>query len=72
MENSQDLLHRLPDMKKCSKEFNDTLKSFMPLKGKTICVAFSGGADSVCLLYLLKSVKDEYGFNLIAAHVNHH
>ncbi len=36
-----------------------------------IVVGFSGGADSLCLLHLLNSVKNEFGFNLIAAHVNH-
>ena len=36
-----------------------------------VVVGFSGGADSVCLLHTLNSLKDEYGFNLVAAHVNH-
>ncbi|MCQ2454816.1 MAG: tRNA lysidine(34) synthetase TilS [Clostridia bacterium] len=38
---------------------------------KEITVAFSGGADSVCLLHLLNSLKDEFGFKLYAAHYNH-
>ncbi len=38
---------------------------------KTVVVGFSGGADSVCLLHFLNSVKEEYNFRLCAAHVNH-
>ena len=36
-----------------------------------IVVGLSGGADSVCLLSVLNSLKAEYGFSLIAAHINH-
>lgn len=36
-----------------------------------LIVGFSGGADSVCLLHALNSLKDEYSFKLVAAHVNH-
>ena len=36
-----------------------------------IVVGLSGGADSVCLLSVLNSLKDEYGFSLVAAHINH-
>ena len=42
--------------------FNETRK---------IVVGFSGGADSVCLLHILNSLKEEYEFDLIGAHVNH-
>lgn len=38
---------------------------------KTICVALSGGADSVCLLHALKSVSCDIGFSLFAIHINH-
>lgn len=37
----------------------------------SIAVGFSGGADSVCLLHILSSLKDEYGIILKAVHVNH-
>ena len=36
-----------------------------------IMVALSGGADSVCLLYILNDLKEEYGFKLSAFHLNH-
>jgi tRNA(Ile)-lysidine synthase len=36
-----------------------------------IVVGFSGGADSLCLLHLLNGVKNDFGFNIVAAHVNH-
>ncbi len=39
--------------------------------GDNICVALSGGADSMSLLYALLSLKEELNFNVFAAHVNH-
>ena len=39
--------------------------------GETIAVALSGGKDSVCLLHLLLSVKDELSLTVKAVHVNH-
>ena len=38
---------------------------------KTVAVGLSGGADSVCLLHLLSSLKDEYGIIIKAVHINH-
>lgn len=38
---------------------------------KKILVALSGGADSVCLLHVLKTLKSEFDFKIYAAHVNH-
>ena len=40
-------------------------------KGDTITVALSGGADSVALLHILNSLKDELGITVNAAHLNH-
>lgn len=37
----------------------------------TIIVGFSGGWDSMCLLDIMKQLRDEEGFLLIAAHLNH-
>ena len=36
-----------------------------------IIVGFSGGADSVCLLHILYSLKSEIGYSLKAVHINH-
>lgn len=40
-------------------------------KDDTVVVGFSGGADSVSLLYVLIQLKNEFNLNLIGAHVNH-
>ncbi len=39
--------------------------------GDTVLVALSGGADSMALLNVLYSLKDEYSLTLCAAHFNH-
>lgn len=39
--------------------------------GETIAVALSGGKDSVCLLHLLLSVKNDLSLTIKAVHVNH-
>lgn len=38
---------------------------------RTVAVGVSGGADSMCLLHILSSLKDDYGIILKAVHVNH-
>ena len=43
----------------------------MITKGDRVCVGLSGGADSVCLLHLLYSLRDELGISLSAVHINH-
>lgn len=40
-------------------------------KGDTVIAALSGGADSVCLLYSLVSLKEQFDLTIKAAHVNH-
>lgn len=40
-------------------------------EGSTVVVAVSGGSDSMALLSVLNTIKDEYKINLCAAHVNH-
>lgn len=38
---------------------------------KNICIALSGGADSVALLYSAYFLKEKYKYNLTAVHVEH-
>ena len=40
-------------------------------KGDRIVIGVSGGADSICLLQVLDSLKDEYELGLHVVHVNH-
>jgi tRNA(Ile)-lysidine synthase len=39
--------------------------------GEKVAVAVSGGADSVCLLYILAGLKQELGIDMHIAHLNH-
>ncbi len=50
---------------------NTILKNELIKKGEKVLVAFSGGADSVCLLYILKSLEEKLGFKVYACHLNH-
>ncbi len=36
-----------------------------------VAVALSGGADSVCLLYVLLELQQKFGYKLSAIHINH-
>lgn len=40
-------------------------------RGARLCVALSGGVDSVVLLHVLAALRDVAGFELAAAHVHH-
>ena len=54
------------------KRFEGNLKkSNLIQKGDTVCIALSGGPDSVCLFDLLYKLKDKLGIQLLACHYNH-
>ena len=46
-------------------------KYAMLKKGDRVIVGLSGGADSVCLLHFLNSIKSEYDLTIVSAHINH-
>ena len=46
-------------------------KHHMIHAGDRIVVGLSGGADSVCLLFLLQTLAPSMGFSLEAVHINH-
>lgn len=50
---------------------NTAINGGMIKYGDTIVAGVSGGADSMCLLHFLVSVREEYNLNLIVAHINH-
>lgn len=50
----------------------DTVEKYRLFEGvKSMAVGVSGGADSMCLLHILSSLKDKYGIILRAVHINH-
>ena len=52
--------------------FKDTVKKYNLIKkGDSIVVGVSGGPDSVCLLYLLYGLKNEFRLKLHIAHLDH-
>ena len=46
-------------------------KHHMLQKGDTLVVGVSGGADSVCLLFALEKLREEYDLQLLVVHINH-
>ena len=51
------------------KEFIE--KYHMITTGDRVIAGVSGGADSVCLFFVLLELMEEIGFDLVAVHVNH-
>lgn len=53
-------------------EVMDTiLRHGMINKGDRVLAAVSGGADSVCMLHVLNTLKKSIGFEIYCAHLNH-
>ena len=44
----------------------------MTAPGDTVICAVSGGADSVCMLHVLLSLRTALGITVEAVHFNHH
>ncbi len=40
-------------------------------KNDFLILGISGGADSVCLLYIMNELKEEYALDITAVHINH-
>ena len=40
--------------------------------GDSVILGVSGGADSICMLYLLKDISREMNLTLYVVHINHH
>lgn len=63
-------------MKEKTKDIYEKVKKYiaeyqMISSGDTVVAGVSGGADSVCLLVMLRELLNEMGFKLIAVHVHH-
>ena len=53
-------------------KFKDTIKKYNLInKGDRIVIGVSGGPDSVCLVYLLYGLKEEFKIMLTIAHLDH-
>ncbi|MDI6889943.1 MAG: tRNA lysidine(34) synthetase TilS [Thermodesulfovibrionales bacterium] len=54
------------------KKVKETIKKHSMLSSKErVLTALSGGPDSVCLLYVLKNLKDEFKLDLHAIYIDH-
>ena len=50
----------------------ETIKKFNMLNyGDSVVIGLSGGPDSICLLHVLMELKEKWGLNIYAAHLNH-
>ena len=59
-------------MKKAEREVEEFIGKYdMIREGDTVIVGVSGGADSVCLLFMLCALRDRLGFRVKVCHVNH-
>jgi tRNA(Ile)-lysidine synthase TilS/MesJ len=62
MKDLPDLKQRVLDFIGLHNLFNDN---------KPLLLAVSGGPDSVCLLHILRQLRDELNLNLSVVHLNH-
>ena len=53
------------------KVFKYIINNRMVRQGDTVLVGVSGGADSVCLLYVLSCLRERLGIKLHAVHIHH-
>ncbi len=54
------------------KKVKEYIKTWQMLSGNDKVIAgVSGGADSICLLFMLLELKEEWEFEMVAVHVNH-
>lgn len=54
------------------KKILDYIKKYhMIEEGDTIIAGISGGADSVCLLFVLLEIKKQFSFDIEVVHINH-
>ena len=59
-------------MKELLKKAKKTIENYSMLSGEErVLTALSGGPDSVCLLYVLKNLQDEFSLDLNAVYVDH-
>ena len=59
-------------MDKLKEQVKKTIEEHQMLQpGSRVIAALSGGADSVCLLGILKELEGELGIALRAVHVHH-
>ena len=59
-------------MKKTQKKVEEFIRKYHMIdKGDRVIAGVSGGADSVCLLFMLCSLREKLGFEVLVCHVNH-
>ena len=49
---------------------NERVRALLPPGSRVLC-AVSGGSDSICLLHLLWSNRQDWGLEIFAAHYEH-
>lgn len=58
-------------MELTEKVYDTIIRRSMISSGDNVIAGLSGGADSVCLLLVLRKLSERIGFSLSAVHVNH-